>query len=694
MTPRRYYTLVAAGTIALLVPSIAVDSEFDGTGATWLAQEAFLLALAGLYWATYRSERVDLKLGGTAVQASLVVAVLYVGPDLPMDRIFAPLLIAVVSAQVVFVFLRFFALRAPVGFSLGLWQMARNPTHYARLSLLLILMAGLGIFAASFGGTLNRSFEERALYASGAEIRLEGVILNSSGTSQPLVESYTRIPGVEEATPAMRGWGTDVSRLLGVSYRMLAVDKDVFPDIAWFRDDFADRSVPSLLRSLGSPLLPQGIELPIDARTVGVVVRADRPHQGVVLAARMRDSNDRYFTHYLGVLRSTEWLRLETPLDRPGRFGRNRLRPAPPLTLVSLSIHETNSLGRLRAGSVSIDEVNVRTTSGEIQVIESFDDLDAWNVLRTRPEAASDSVRQTSDSQIGHNGIAMFIWSDGTPLTSRGIYHGPPLPPLPVLANREFIEESDHSLGDVFDVSVRGHRVPVRLVDSVDYFPTLDTINESFLISDLTSLTRYANLGAVATELRPNEVWMSTETNGLGRVQLLNQLKENEPFAVTEVHDRATFLADSRVDPLVEAGWRALLFMAFSAVLILGGLGFLVHAYVAFRSREVQFALMRTIGFSKRQLMVLVWLEQALVVVAGMALGTWMGGRLGAVVMPYLGHDDQGSQVLPPFVLEVNWSALITTYSAMALTFALITWGLVWFIQRISLQRILRLGEM
>ena len=31
----------------------------------------------------------------------------------------------------------------PVGLVVGLWQMARNPTHYARLSLLLILMACL-----------------------------------------------------------------------------------------------------------------------------------------------------------------------------------------------------------------------------------------------------------------------------------------------------------------------------------------------------------------------------------------------------------------------------------------------------------------------------------------------------------------------------------------------------------------------
>ena len=58
------------------------------------------------------------------------------------------------------------------------------------------------------------------------------------------------------------------------------------------------------------------------------------------------------------------------------------------------------------------------------------------------------------------------------------------------------------------------------------------------------------------------------------------------------------------------------------------------------------------IGFSMKQLIILVWLEQALVIVVGLALGTWMGGRLGAIIMPFLGNDDSGGEVLPPFVLE------------------------------------------
>jgi hypothetical protein len=90
----------------------------------------------------------------------------------------------------------------------------------------------------------------------------------------------------------------------------------------------------------------------------------------------------------------------------------------------------------------------------------------------------------------------------------------------------------------------------------------------------------------------------------------------------------------------------------------------------------------------------MVWLEQLLVITVGMALGTWMGGRLGAIIMPFLGHDDWGGRVMPPFAMEVNWGTLLVTYGVMIVIFAAITSGLVWLIHRISLHRTLRMGEM
>jgi ABC-type antimicrobial peptide transport system permease subunit len=147
------------------------------------------------------------------------------------------------------------------------------------------------------------------------------------------------------------------------------------------------------------------------------------------------------------------------------------------------------------------------------------------------------------------------------------------------------------------------------------------------------------------------------------------------------------------VDPLTKAGWRAILFIAFGAVFILSCLGFIVHAYVSFSGRRVQFALLRTVGLTQFQIGTVVLLEQVFVIATGMALGAWMGQNLGAIIMPFIANDDFGSQVLPPFVTEISWIALIGTYAAMILVFTAITFSMIWFVRRISVVTTLRIGE-
>ena len=689
--------LVVGATVAMLAPSIVVRAISEGVSLAWLLQLAPLAGLAAAYWATARAVRPLHRAAGIAGQAVMVAAMLSYWPALPVPQIFAPVLIGIPLAQVAFVLLRLYGQMAPAGFSMGMWQMARRPTHYARLSLLLVLMAGLGIVAASFGGTLERSFEERARYSAGSDIRLEGVILNTRGRSASVVDKYMELPGVNEVGAAFRGSGSDLSELLGESYTMVAVDKDVVSAVGWFRDDFADKPMPELLASLEHPSLPRGLPLPRNATDIRMVVKTDRPQPNVGVIARLRDANGRYFTYVMGPLQSTQWERMSVPLLRRGDYifntRRQLLTPAAPMELVSVSVNKFDGRGRLRAGTISISEISTWTATGE-QVLETFDDLSGWSVIRAAPESISDAIQPTNAPYNGDDSAAQFVWTEGNPLVSRGLFHGPPITPIPVLASGSFLKETGHKVGESFEVSVQGHRLPVRIVDDLDFFPTLDTFNEMFLVSDLTAVSAFANLDVTAGELRPNEIWIESGVNGAERAELVEILAEDPPFPARRLHDTQQNLAESQVDPLVQAGWRALLFMAFAAVLILSGLGFLVHSYVSFRNREMEFALMRTIGFSTRQLTTLIWLEQALIIVAGLALGTWMGGRIGAIVMPFLGNDDQGSQVLPPFILEVNWTTLSIAYAIMAVAFAVIITGMIWFVRRISLQRILRLGEM
>ena len=472
---------------------------------------------------------------------------------------------------------------------------------------------------------------------------------------------------------------------------MLAVDKDSFADVAWFRDDFARDPLPELVAALDNPGSPEGIPLPDNARSLGVLLKSDRPHPSVAVMARVRDDNGRYLTYPLGRLTTSTWRLLEAELFEANRFRRD-LFPARPMTLVSISIFETDVERQLQTGSILIDSIRVRRATGEVENIDAFRDIDGWNVMRESPQAFPDRILPSEVSARG-DGSLMFAWAEGSPRVSRGIFHGPTPQPVPVLVSPSFLKSTGESIGDEIEVSIGGHRIPLLLADTVDYFPTVDTINDNILIADLTSLIRYANLGTTSSEIKPNELWLSTNVNGTKISDLVQQLRDDGPFPSGEISDRAQLLAENQLDPLVKAGWRALLFIAFAAILILSSMGFLVHAYVSFRNREVQFALMRTMGFSMKQLVALMWLEQALVIAVGMALGSWMGGRLAATIMPFLGNDDRGVQILPPFAIEISWGSLAITYIAMAGLFTLIIAGVILIVRKMSLSRVLRMGD-
>ena len=410
------------------------------------------------------------------------------------------------------------------------------------------------------------------------------------------------------------------------------------------------------------------------------------------MTARVLDARGRYYTYRLGAMNFANWEVLSVDLTAIGGRGQPSTAPTEPLTLASISIQERRGDRQLQPGSVLIDEIRITNESGTTTVVESFESVEDWSLLRTSETAIADVLRPADVGFEDESGSALFSWAEGAAVSVRGIFRGE-LTSLPVLASKGFNKNSGHKVGDEFDVSVSGHRVPVRIIDELELFPTMNLREKSFLVSDMDSLVKYASMGSLTGEVLPNELWISSSSTGAERESLIERLNLSGGFLIDSFQDRDSLLAESKVDPLVKAGWRSLLFIAFSSVLVLSCLGFLVHAYISFRNRQLEFALLRTVGFSMRQLVTMVWLEQMLVILVGLALGTWMGGRLSAVIMPFLGHDDFGSQVMPPFALQINWNVLILTYAIMFLVFAVIILGMIWLVNRISLQRVLRLGE-
>ena len=173
------------------------------------------------------------------------------------------------------------------------------------------------------------------------------------------------------------------------------------------------------------------------------------------------------------------------------------------------------------------------------------------------------------------------------------------------------------------------------------------------------------------------------------------------------VRVRKTYLASDMVlerveQPLVNAGWGALLVLMFLALVLASASGVMLFSFIDTRERQTEFALLRTLGSSRRQLNGAVWFSLLLVAICGIALGTLasqmllgnLGGQLiGISLLPLMEVAEEGVRVTPPMVLQINWVTLGVSYLILgSVTAGTVLW-LIWFTAKMEVQQVLRIGE-
>lgn len=591
---------------------------------------------------------------------------------------------------------------------LGLWQMARNPAHHARLSLLLILTAGLGVFAASFGGTLERSFSERVHYESGSDIRVVGFSqLRRGGMVEPMSE-LRAVDGVAVASPVFRNTASITSQSSAGFVHVLGVDPNTFEEVAWSRPDFFSGSFADSLAAIDS-FQESGILLPDDAQFISVRVQPTRRRADVALIARISDGQGRFFSLLLGTLAPTSsdqnafpcspglqgepipWCRMGASISGAASYL-NPGVPTPPLRLEAIGVTPLGRNRLIQPGAVDLDDVSVVTRSGQQVLLEDFSDASDWSVLTKVDEAFADTLEQAHNATgTALSGVARMAWSSGVAGNLRGVAPGRIQPPIPALVSSSLLDTGNYALGDVIDLTVLQDSFSVRIAGVVTYFPTLDPENGPFLVTDVRTLARATSVGRSVDGLVPNEAWLGLE-QGVDRDAVMSGVR-GVPLRIGGVIDRSAELEATAVDPLVSAGWRALLAIAFITVLVVSAIGFIVHAQVTFRARQTELALLRATGLSMRQLLALVTLEQLLVIGAGIAIGAFMGARLGATIMPYLGTSGAGIRIAPPMILEIDWGLVAVTFGLVGAVFAAVIGVILVSVYRMSVHRVLRLGE-
>ncbi|MGD8244749.1 MAG: ABC transporter permease, partial [Anaerolineae bacterium] len=270
--------------------------------------------------------------------------------------------------------------------------------------------------------------------------------------------------------------------------------------------------------------------------------------------------------------------------------------------------------------------------------------------------------------------------------------------PLPAIASPAFREATQLEVGDVFRTWIGGElqggdkdrveadAVDFRIVGSVRYFPTMyEQLEAGYLVTSRDLLLALLN-DTAQHATNPNEVLV--ETDGSTSMSILSPMV---PMLLQSWEAESVRQA-LKANPLA-LGLRSVTFFGSALTTLLSLVGFATHFYLTVRQREMLYGVMRAMGMSARQLYGSIVLEQAVLILAGLVLGTGLGVLLNQVTLPRLPVSLSDRPPIPPFVARADWLAVGSLYLFLIVAFLTILGIVTTLLRRVRIHQVLRIGQ-
>ena len=263
----------------------------------------------------------------------------------------------------------------------------------------------------------------------------------------------------------------------------------------------------------------------------------------------------------------------------------------------------------------------------------------------------------------------------GTPAATRfpGELRNPPIPGLvPAVVSTNWPEAG------TFRVPLPGQTINTITVGNLASFPGIPA-ETPFAVVPLEALAE-----AAGEPVAPNRLY----TRGMSASAVREAVRETAPAA--EIESRAEVVRELRASPLVEnvfRGFRAAIVLAALYAAVAVGL----LALIAARSRSRDLALVRTMGASPRDALVLAAVELTPLVVIALALGIGLGIAIPHLIAPgldlaFFTGTGTTSIVIPWLVSAAFAAGLLFLVAATVLVVGARA-------RRAGLDRVLRIGE-
>lgn len=599
--------------------------------------------------------------------------------------------------------------RLAVAPALASWQVARRPLRYARSALLLMMAIAIGFFAASYSTTWITSQADQAAHATGADVSvIPDRATGSSIDDLHLPSLHRSIEGVDDSMPVARLTGqpvrgadlVDIVLLDAVrAQHIVNIRADLAPDFAGSMDLLA-AGRPELA---GVPLPGQPAALELEMEAVEEIPEDKDLEQcgpqpigpETCFDARVRvviqDGDGMLHRVEAGELVENEGPQaLRIPLTLSGGESAT---PAYPVKLVSIEIQSQLAARASRTVMLSLTGISVVDSAGTPNRVRGAVERDAWELDVTtvvgtvaRPDISHGPVVTNTITAVVETGFGF----DVAPAYFTLRPSGTSLPgSFPAIVSEAFTESAFVSVGDQTRLPpLRIQRDRILVAGTIGPFPTVEHENRNTVIADLPT---YQIMGYDPGRPLPkvDAYWLATDgSHDEGVVDSLRSF----PFNSFEVESRQA-LVDALVSDPVALGTIGALTVGFVAAAIFAAVGFAVSATVSARERLIEFSLLRAVGLSPRQLQWWLILEQGMLVVVSLLLGTLIGMLLTAFILPVVTLTQNGMPAVPGAIVVYPWPAIVGLELAVLAVLGLIVIVIAFLLRRVGLGSLLRLGE-
>lgn len=536
--------------------------------------------------------------------------------------------------------------RLPI--DMALERINRASTPAAALAGLLLLFGVLGVFVATFGGTLDKAAADQATFQAGVDVRIDRFRSSSGKSFAEVADDFSAIEGVQNASAAYANQAGLGSIQVGTLVPIIGIDPSTIAGLLEFREDYAEVPMEQLLIDLAltdeSPTSPRVI--PDGTQRVGVWVNPELSQANRFLWLQIIDGLGRPDTYSLGALDFSGWRFLETRLARGSRPP-----PPGPYTLNSIMIYEPVEGASGTPGSLELDDFAAIDAAGTRTLVENFDQTADWLPILLTGERRD--VIENGASAGERRGTLRFVWGRDTRDGVRGIYISPGASSIPMLASDALLLNRGWQVGALSAVHVADRLVPVRIVGTLSTFPTIEPGSAGFLVANGQSLIDHVNAVSVTNELWPNRVFLSLPAASEQRMAILDTIVNDERYS-GEVVDRIAIQEETQQSPLASAGWRGMtliaLFAGIGALLI----GVAAHAAGAASHRARDNAVLRALGVPQLTALVSFAVEYTSIVLPAGAGAIAVGVYLSWILVPRF-QGLAGTEPVPSLILSPDW---------------------------------------